>query len=55
MHYEWGAMENFSQADHSIGGELLVVDGNSIGPIQELYRELDTEAPEWAVAGSAPQ
>jgi hypothetical protein len=48
-------MENFSQEDHSIGGELLDVDGNSIGTIQELYRDLDTEAPEWAVAASAPQ
>jgi uncharacterized protein (TIGR02271 family) len=45
-------MENFSQADQWIGGELLDVDGNSIGTIQELYRDLDTEAPEWAAVST---
>jgi hypothetical protein len=41
-------MENVSQADQWMGGELLDVDGNSVGTIQELYRDLDTQAPEWA-------
>jgi len=41
-------MKNVSQADQWMGGELLDVDGNSVGTIQELYRDLDTQAPEWA-------
>ena len=45
-------MENISQRDHWIGGELIDVDGNSIGTIQDLYRDLDTEAPEWAAVST---
>jgi uncharacterized protein (TIGR02271 family) len=41
-------MENIFHAGEWIGEDLIDAEGNEIGTIQELYRDLETQEPEWA-------